>query len=114
MWRQDTSRGQAQVRSGLPPARLRWELEALVCQYLSVAQIAQALAVPGTRSTTRSWKGAGACWSTIPPASSGPGLSARMIPPRAALPGWTYPIVWLHTRGSDRFVTVVVDLAAVR
>ena len=44
VWRQDTSRA-AEPRSKLSRAALRYGLEALVCQHLSVARVAQNLAV---------------------------------------------------------------------
>ncbi len=44
VWRQDTSRA-AEPRSKLSRAALRWALVALVVQHLSVARIAEALAV---------------------------------------------------------------------
>lgn len=44
VWRQDTSR-MAEPRARLSRRGLRWALEAIVCQHLSVAQVAEGLAV---------------------------------------------------------------------
>ena len=44
VWRQDTTRA-AEPRARLSRRALRWALEALVCQHLTVARIAEALAV---------------------------------------------------------------------
>lgn len=62
MWRQDT-RQVAQPRAKVSRAGVRWGLEALVCH---LPWITHALAVPGTPLTLRSWKRAGAYWSTPP------------------------------------------------
>ena len=44
VWRQDTTRA-AQPRSKLSRGALRWALEALVCQHLTVARVAEGLGV---------------------------------------------------------------------
>lgn len=44
MWRQDTSKA-AGPRAKLSRAGLRWALEAIVCQHLTVARVAEALGV---------------------------------------------------------------------
>jgi transposase len=44
VWRQDTTKA-AEPRARLSRRALRWALEALVCQHLTVARIAEALAV---------------------------------------------------------------------
>jgi hypothetical protein len=44
VWRQDTTQ-MAEPRARLSRAALRWALQALVCQHLTVARIAEALAV---------------------------------------------------------------------
>ena len=44
VWRQDLS-GAAQPRAKLSRRGLRWALEAIVCQHLSVARVAESLAV---------------------------------------------------------------------
>ena len=44
VWRQDTSAA-AEPRAKLSRRALRWALEAIVCQHLSVARVAEALAV---------------------------------------------------------------------
>ncbi len=44
VWRQDTARA-AEPRARLSRRALRWALEAIVCQHLTVARVAEALAV---------------------------------------------------------------------
>ena len=44
VWRQDLSKA-AEPRARLSRRALRWALEALVCQHLSVSRVAEALAV---------------------------------------------------------------------
>jgi len=44
VWRQDTSKA-AEPRARLSRRALRWALEAIVCQHLTVARVAEALAV---------------------------------------------------------------------
>ena len=44
VWRQDTSKA-APPRARISRAGLRWALEALVCQHLTVARVADGLAV---------------------------------------------------------------------
>ena len=44
VWRQDTSRA-AEPRARLSRRAVRWALEAIVCQHLTVARVAEALAV---------------------------------------------------------------------
>jgi hypothetical protein len=44
VWRQDTSKA-AEPRARLSRRALRWALEGIVCQHLTVARVAEALAV---------------------------------------------------------------------
>jgi len=52
VWRQDSGKA-AEPRAKLSRRGLRWALEAIVCQHLSVARIAEALAVSWNTPTTR-------------------------------------------------------------
>jgi hypothetical protein len=54
VWRQDTSKA-AQPRAKLSRRGLRWALEGIVVQHLSVARIAEGLGCRGTPPTRRSW-----------------------------------------------------------
>jgi len=101
VWRQDTSKA-AEARSRLSRRALRWALEALVVQHLTVARIAEALAVS---------------WHTANAAVLAGGRRALICDP-ARFDG-VHVIgvdehVWRHTRRGDRYVTVVVDLTGVR
>ena len=60
VWRQDTSRA-AEPRARLSRRGLAWALEAIVCQHLSIARVAQGLGVAGTPPATRSWPRADGC-----------------------------------------------------
>ena len=69
VWRQDTSRA-AEPRAKLSRTALRWALVGLVCQHLTVARLAEALAVSWTPPTTPSSPKASAPCSTTRPAST--------------------------------------------
>jgi transposase len=101
VWRQDTSRA-AQPRARLSRRALRWALEAIVCQHLSVARIAEALAVS---------------WDTANDAVLAEGKRVLIDDP-ARLDGVRVIGVdehcWRHTRRGDKFVTVIIDLTPVR
>ncbi|MFC0454659.1 transposase family protein [Rhodococcus jostii] len=60
VWRQDTSR-EAEPRAKFSRRVLRWTLEALVVQHLTVARVAEWLGFPGTPSTTLCRPKARAC-----------------------------------------------------
>lgn len=101
VWRQDASRA-AQPRSKLSRAGLRWGLEALVCQHLSVARVAESLHVS---------------WSTANSAILAEGKRLLINDPHR-FEGVTVlgvdEHVWRHTRKGDKYVTVVIDLTPVR
>jgi transposase len=101
VWRQDISRA-ARHRSRLSRRALAWALEAIVCQHLSVARVAEALAVS---------------WNTANDAVLAEGRRVLISDPRR-LDGVAVIGVdehcWRHTRQGDRFVTVIIDLTAVR
>ena len=101
VWRQDTSRA-AEPRAKLSRAALRWALEALVVQHLTVARIAEALAVS---------------WNTANDAVLAEGKrllidDARRFDGVAVIGVDEH--VWRHTRRGDKYVTVIIDLTPIR
>lgn len=101
VWRQDTTAA-AEPRAKLSRRALRWALEAIVCQHLSVARIAEGL---------------GVSWNTANDAVLDEGRRALINDP-ARLDGVNAigvdEHVWRHTRRGDKYVTVIIDLSAVR
>ena len=83
-------------------AGLRWALEALVCQHLSVARVAEGLAVS---------------WNTANNAVLAEGQRVLIADP-ARFDGVRVigvdEHVWRHTRRGDKYVTVIIDLTPVR
>ena len=101
VWRQDISRA-AEPRAKLSRRALRWALHALVVQHLTVARVAEALAV---------------AWNIANDAVLAEGRRVLIADP-ARFDGVTAIGVdehaWRHTRRGDKYVTVVIDLTAVR
>jgi transposase len=101
VWRQDISRA-ARPRARLTRRALQWALEAIVCQHLSVARVAEALAVS---------------WNTANDAVLAEGKRV-LIEDIDRFSGVRVIGVdehcWRHTRRGDRFVTVIIDLTGVR
>jgi transposase len=101
VWRQDTSRAAA-PRAKLSRRALRWALEALVVQHLTVARVAEALDV---------------AWNTANDAVLGEGQCVLIDDPHrfdgVAVIG-VDEHVWRHTRRGDKYVTVIIDLTAIR
>jgi transposase len=101
VWRQDTSLA-AEPRAKLSRRGLRWALEAIVCQHLTVARVAEGLAV---------------AWNTANDAVLAEGKRV-LINDENRFDGVTAigvdEHVWRHTRRGDKFVTVIIDLTAVR
>ena len=101
VWRQDTSRA-AEPRAKLSRRGLRWALEAIVCQHLTVARVAEGLAV---------------AWNTANDAVLAEG-KRTLIGDEARLDGVTAigvdEHVWRHTRRGDKYVTVIIDLTRIR
>jgi transposase len=101
VWRQDSSAA-APARAKLSRRALRWALEAIVCQHLSVARVAEALAVS---------------WNTANNAVLAEGKQVLIEDP-ARFDGVRVigvdEHVWRHTRRGDKYVTVIIDLTAVR
>jgi transposase len=101
VWRQDTSAA-AEPRARLSRRALRWALEAIVCQHLSVARVAEAL---------------GVTWNTANDAVLAEGRRVLIEDP-GRLDGVRVIGVdehaWRHTRRGDKYVTVIIDLTPVR
>ena len=101
VWRQDTTKA-AEPRARLSRRALRWALEALVCQHLTVARIAEALAVS---------------WDTANDAVLAEGRRVLINDP-TRFDGVKVIGVdehcWRHTRRGDKFVTVIIDLTPIR
>ncbi len=100
VWRQDASKA-AEPRAKLSRRALRWALEALVCQHLTVARIAEGLAV---------------AWDTANNAVLAEGKRVLINDPQR-FDGVTVvgvdEHVWRHTR-RDKYVTVIIDLTPIR
>src|SRR6516165_8624303 len=101
VWRQDTSRA-AEPRAKLSRRGLRWALEAIVVQHLTVARIAEALAVS---------------WNTANDAVLAEGKRVLIDDPGRFDGVKVIGIdehVWRHTRKGDKYVTVIIDLTPVQ
>jgi transposase len=101
VWRQDTSRA-AEPRAKLSRRGLRWALEGIVCQHLSVARVAEGLAV---------------AWNTANVAVLAEGKRVLISETRRFDGVEVIGVdehVWRHTRGGGKYVTVIIDLTAVR
>jgi transposase len=101
VWRQDTSRA-AEPRAKLSRRALAWALQAIVVQHLSVARVAEALAVT---------------WNTANTAVLDEGRRVLIDDPHR-LDGVAVLGVdehaWRHTRKGDKYVTVIIDLTPIR
>jgi transposase len=101
VWRQDLSAA-AEPRSKLSRGALVWALHALVVAHLTVARVAEALAVS---------------WHTANDAVLAEGHRVLIDDP-ARFDGVAVigvdEHVWRHTRRGDKYVTVVIDLTPVR
>ena len=101
VWRQDSSKA-ADPRAALSRRALQWALKAIVCQHLSVARVAEGLAVS---------------WNTANNAVLAEGRRVLIADPArfdaVAVIG-VDEHVWRHTRRGDKYVTVIVDLTPVR
>ncbi|GFG75134.1 ISL3 family transposase [Mycobacterium botniense] len=101
VWRQDSSAA-AEPRAKLSRRALRWALEALVCQHLSVARVAEGL---------------GVSWNTANSAVLAEGRRVLIDDPGRFDGVRVIGVdehVWRHTRKGDKHVTVIIDLTAVR
>ena len=101
VWRQDTTRA-AEPRARLSRRGLRWALEGIVCQHLTVARVAEGL---------------GVAWNTANDAVLAEGRRVLIEDP-ARFDGVTVigvdEHVWRHTRRGDKYVTVIIDLTGIR
>lgn len=101
VWRQDTTRA-AEPRAKLSRGGLRWALEGLVVQHLTVARIAESLAVS---------------WTTANDAVLAEGQRVLIDDPHRFDGVRVIGVdehVWRHTRRGDKYVTVIIDLTPVR
>lgn len=101
VWRQDTIRA-AEPRAKLSRRGLRWALEGIVVQHLSMARVAE---------------GSGVAWDTANDAVLAEG-SRVLINDPTRFGGVTCigvdEHVWRHTRRGDKYVTVIIDLTGIR
>jgi transposase len=101
VWRQNTSTA-AEPRANLSRRGLRWALEGLVVQHLTVARIAEGL---------------GVAWDTANDAVLAEGKRV-LIDDEHRFDGVTTigvdEHVWRHTRRGDKYVTVIIDLTGIR
>jgi len=101
VWRQDTSSA-AEPRAKLSRRGLRWALEAIVCQHLTVARVAEGLAVS---------------WNTANDAVLAEGRRVLVEDPGRFDGVRVIGVdehVWRHTRRGDKYVTVIIDLTPIR
>jgi transposase len=99
VWRQDTSRAAA-PRAKPSRGGLRWALEAIVCQHLTVARA----------------EGLGVFWHTANTAVLDEGRRVLIDDPRRFDGVRVVGVdehAWRHTRRGDKYVTVIIDLTAV-
>jgi transposase len=101
VWRQDTSRA-AQPRAKLSRRGLRWALEGIVCRHLTMARVAEGLAV--SWNTANDAVLAEAKRVLIADLSRFDGVAVVGVDEH----------VWRHTRRGDKYVTVIIDLTPVR
>ncbi len=101
VWRQDTTRA-AEPRARLSRRGLRWALEGIVVQHLTMARVAAGL---------------GVAWNTANDAVLAEGKRALIDDPDrfdgVAVVG-VDEHCWRHTRRGDKYVTVIIDLTGVR
>jgi transposase len=101
VWRQDTNKA-AEPRAKLSRRGLRWALEGIVCQHLTVARVAEGL---------------GVSWNTANDAVLAEGKRV-LIDDSHRFDGVAVigvdEHVWRHTRRGDKYVTVIIDLTAIR
>jgi len=101
VWRQDTNRA-AEPRAKLSRRGLRWALEGIVVQHLTVARVAEGL---------------GVAWNTANDAVLAEGKRA-LIDDVHRFDGVNVvgvdEHVWRHTRRGDKYVTVIIDLTPIR
>jgi len=101
VWRQDTTLA-AEPRAKLSRRGLRWALEGIVVQHLSVARVAEGL---------------GVAWNTANDAVLAEGKRI-LIDDTTRFDGVQVvgvdEHVWRHTRRGEKYVTVIIDLTGIR
>lgn len=101
IWRQDTSAA-AEPRAKISRTGLRWALDALVLDHLTVSRVAAGL---------------GVAWHTANTAVLDEGRR-RLLDDPGRFDGVAVlgvdEHVWRHTRRGDRYVTVIIDLTPIR
>ena len=101
VWRQDT-RLAAEPRAKLSRRGLQWALEGIVVAHLTVARVAEGL---------------GVAWNTANDAVLAEGKRLLINDPKRFDGVRVVGVdehVWRHTRRGDKYVTVIIDLTAVR
>ena len=101
VWRQDTTQA-ADPRAKLSRRGLRWALEAIVVQHLTVARVAEGL---------------GIAWHTANDAVLTEGRRVLINDPTRYDGVRVLGVdehVWRHTRTGDKYVTVIIDLTPIR
>jgi transposase len=101
VWRQATTSAAA-PRAKLSRRALAWALQAIVCQHLTVARVADALAVS---------------WNTANDAVLAEGRRVLIEDPTRFENVQVVGVdehVWRHTPGGEKYVTVVIDLTPIR
>ncbi len=101
VWSQDTTRA-AEPRARLSRRGLRWALEGIVVQHLTMARVAEGL---------------GVAWNTANDAVLAEGRRALIEDPDRFDGVKAIGVdehVWRHTRRGEKYVTVIIDLTAVR
>jgi transposase len=101
VWRQDTSLA-AEPRAKLSRGGLRWALEGIVVQHLSMARVAEGL---------------GVSWNTANSAVLAEGRRVLIDDPARFDSVSVIGVdehVWRHTRHGDKYVTVIIDLTPIR
>ena len=100
VWRQDTSLA-AEPRAKLSRRGLRWALEGIVVQHLTVARVAEGL---------------GVAWNTANDAVLAEGKRVLIEDPDRFDGVRVIGVdehVWRHTRRGDKYVTVIIDLTGI-
>ena len=101
VWRQDTSKA-AEPRAKLSRTALRWALSGIVVAHLTVARVAEGLAVS---------------WNTANTAVLAEGKRVLINDPHRFDSVHVLGVdehVWRHTRHGDKYVTVIIDLTPIR
>lgn len=101
VWRQDTTAA-AEPRAKLSRRGLRWALEGIVVQHLTIARVAEGL---------------GVSWNTANTAVLAEGRRVLIDDPTRFDGVKVLGVdehVWRHTRHGDKYVTVIIDLTGIR